>query len=285
MGKMLFLMDVGGNDAIPVLFQEPMAVLPLWFIFVATVVIVLLSIEVGYRVGLARRKYLVGVAEKEPTGEIVAAVLGLLAFMLGFTFHLSASRYDARRALVTEEANAIGTTYLRAGMLQDPQRAEIRKLLREYVDIRLAAIQSGQVRQIIQGIKESEKLHTKLWHEAEAAAAKNPGSVPAGLFTYSLNEVIDLHEKRVTLGLKTHIPTSIWGTLYLIAICSMGILGYHGGLSDSHRLSTVIPLTLAFSIVILLINSLDRPMAGLIKVSQEPLAKLHSVWAAENPAR
>src|SRR5690348_10734501 len=94
----------------------PLDHLPLWGLFGATVAVVLLSIEGGYRLGQSRRRR--SEDEKEgPVGAIVGATLGLLGFILAFTFGLAASRFDARRQIVVEEANDIGTTYLRAGLL------------------------------------------------------------------------------------------------------------------------------------------------------------------------
>src|SRR5262245_51295921 len=118
--------------------------LPLWGLFLATVAVVAASVEVGFQLGQYRRQQTD--QEKEaPVGAIVGATLGLLAFMLAFTFGLASSRFDARRSVVLEESNAIGTTYLRAGLLPEPNAKEIRKLLREYVDVRLNAVQADNV--------------------------------------------------------------------------------------------------------------------------------------------
>ena len=110
----------------------PLDALPLWALFMAILLLVLLAIEGGYRLGQYRRSR--SEQEKEaPVGAMVGATLGLLAFMLAFTFGLAAARFDTRRQLLLDEANAIGTTYLRAGMLPN-QREDILALLRDYVD-------------------------------------------------------------------------------------------------------------------------------------------------------
>src|SRR5215471_9222007 len=129
----------------------PLDVLPLWGLFLAILLLVLLSVEGGYRLGIYRRSR--SEEEKEaPVGAMVGATLGLLAFMLAFTFGLAAARFDTRRHVLLDEANAIGTTYLRAGML--PERGEqIRTLLRDYVAARLEAVESGN---IAEGIGRSE---------------------------------------------------------------------------------------------------------------------------------
>src|SRR5262245_30926773 len=113
-------------------------VLPLWLVFAALLAVMLSAAEVGYRLGQMRHRQ--SGHEKEPTvGGIVAAELGLFAFLLAFTFGLAGARFEARRETLLDEANAIGTSYLRSKLLPEPQRTEVQKLLREYVDIRLAA--------------------------------------------------------------------------------------------------------------------------------------------------
>jgi hypothetical protein len=184
----------------------PLDALPLWGLFMATLLLVLLSVEGGYRLGKYRRSR--SEEEKEaPVGAMAGATLGLLAFMLAFTFGLAAARFDTRRQLLLDEANAIGTTYLRAGMLPD-RRENIRALLRDYVDARLEAVRSGNV---TEGIRRSEHLQGQLWAQAVALGENNPTSIVVGLFVQSLNEVIDLHAKRVTAGLRNRIPGVIWG--------------------------------------------------------------------------
>src|SRR5208337_190367 len=129
-------------------YAGPLDLLPIWGVFLATVAVVLLAVEGGFRLGQYRRRR----SEQEdrpPVGEMVAATLALLAFMLAFTFGMAASRFEVRRGLVIDEANAIGTTYLRAGLLPEPYREEVRKLLREYVSVRLEAIRPEKLNQSI----------------------------------------------------------------------------------------------------------------------------------------
>lgn len=118
--------------------------LPLGGLLVATVAIVLASLEGGYRLGIYRHKR--SESEKElPVGEMVAATLGLLAFLLAFTFSFAASRYENRKQLVLDEANAVGTAWLRAGLLTEPESAESRSLLREYVAVRVEGVSTGDL--------------------------------------------------------------------------------------------------------------------------------------------
>jgi hypothetical protein len=256
----------------------PLDVLPLWGLFLAILLLVLLAVEGGYRLGNYRRRR----SEQEqaaPVGAMVASTLGLLAFMLAFTFGLAATRFDTRRQILLEEANAIGTTYLRAGMLPD-RREAIRTLLRDYVDARIEAVRSGNV---TEGIRRSEHLHDQLWAQAVALGETNPTSIVVGLFIQSLNEVIDLHAKRVTAGLRNRIPGAIWVALFVVAVLSLAAMGYHAGLVATSRSLAVLAVALTFSAVIGLIADLDRPQKGVLKVSQQALLDLRQSMQVPRP--
>jgi hypothetical protein len=210
---------------------------------------------------------------------MVGATLGLLAFILAFTFGLAAARFDARRQVLLDEANAIGTTYLRAGML--PERAEeIRGLLRDYVRARLDAIQSGN---IAEGVRRSENIQHQLWTEAETVGGKNPNSILVGLFVQSLNETIDLHAKRVQAGLRSRIPGAIWLGLFAVAALSLATMGYHAGLSGTRRSLAIVAVAFTFSVVIELIADLDRPREGVLRVSQQALLDVQRSMNAPGP--
>jgi hypothetical protein len=243
--------------------------LPLWGLFIFILLVVLLSVECGYRLGKYRRSR--SEQEKEaPVGTMVGATLGLLAFILAFTFGLAAARFDARRQVLLDEANAIGTTYLRAGIL--PEGGEqIRTLLRDYVATRLEAVESGNIEE---GINRSESIQQQLWSQAESVGQKNPNSIVAGLFVQSLNEVIDLHAKRVQAGVRSRIPGAIWLGLFAVAALSLAAMGYQAGLARTRRSLAVFAVAITFSVVIELIADLDRPQQGVLRVSQHALLDL-----------
>ena len=256
----------------------PLDGLPLWAFFGAVLVLVLLSVEGGYRLGRSRRKRSEGEVEA-PVGAMVGATLGLLAFMLAFTFGSAAERYDSRRQLVLDEANAIGTTYLRAGMLPD-RRDEVRRLLRDYVDTRLEAVRSGK---IVDGIRQSEQLQEQLWAQAVTLGERNPGSIVVGLFVTSLNEVIDIHSKRLTAGVRNRIPGAIWLALLAVAVLALAAMGYHAGLAGPTRSLAQVAVALTFSVVIGLIGDLDRPQEGTLTVSQQALVDLRQSMQGPRP--
>jgi hypothetical protein len=231
----------------------------------------LLAAEAGFRLGKYRRRH--GEAEISHANAIIAATLALMAFMLAFTFGMGGSRFDSRRHLVVEESNAVGTTYLRAAMLPEAQRTEVRNLLREYVEVRLRIVQDldGYA---AEGLARSEEIHGLLWSHAAALGRDNDRSITIGLFIESLNEVIDLHSKRVAAGLVHRIPAIIWITLFFIGLLGTTVIGYRAGLTGHRGIPATLALILAFSAVMILIMDLDRPGQGLFEVSQWSMAEL-----------
>ena len=258
--------------------SRPLDALPLWALFVGILLVVLFSVEFGYRLGKYRRSR--REEEKEaPLGTMVGATLGLLAFILAFTFGLAANRFDNRRQVLLDEANAIGTTYLRAGML--PESGEqIRGLLREYVSVRLNAVRSQN---LAEGIRRSEDVQQKVWTEAETVGNKNPNSIVVGLFIQSLNEMIDLHAKRVQAGVRSRIPGAIWLGLFAVACLSFATMGYHAGLSVTRRSLAILAVAVTFSVVIELIADLDRPLEGVLRVSQQALLDVQQSMKPPGP--
>lgn len=253
--------------------------LPLWGVFVVTLFLVLLAVELGYRAGTYRRKR--SEQEKDaPVGAMAAATLALLAFILAFTFGMAANRFDARRQAVLEEANAIGTTYLRAGLLAEPYRKTIRELLREYVDVRLEAVRTGKAEE---AIRRSGELQNLLWAQAIAVGEKNPNSIVVGLFIQSLNEMIDVHAKRVMIGVRSRVPGTVWLVLYGVAFVAVGAMGYQEGLARSSRSFAILAVAFAFSVVLWLIADLDRPQEGTLKVSQQPLIDVRNSMTEPKP--
>ena len=255
--------------------DEPLDTLPLWSLLAVVLLIVLVSAECGYRLG--RR---VGRPEDEkdaPLGEMVGATLALLAFLLAFTFGLAASRYDTRRQLLLDEANAIGTTYLRAALL--PEGAgDIRPLLRQYVDLRLEA---ARAHDLARNLRRADAVQRQLWARAASLMRAAQGSIAVGLFVQSLNELIDLHAKRVTADIRNRIPPAIWASLYGVTILSFAVLGYHAGLVSTRRSRAALPVAVTFAVVIWLIADLDRPREGTLTLSQQALVDVRASMSAQ----
>lgn len=249
---------------------EPLDILPLWLFFISSIGLGLLAMEIGYRMG--KKSQSMSPVEKEgPVGAMVGSTLGLLAIILAFTFNLAASRFDARRLAVLEEANAIGTTWLRARLLPEPNQLEICNLLKEYVDLRIRMVRDGTIQQ---GLKESGILHEKLWQQLKIVTNTSSSPFMAGLFMQSLNQVIDLHGKRVFLGLHNRIPYPIWMALIILEVIGMIGMGYQSGLSATRRSPMMMFLAIAFSSILFLIVDLDRSQEGFLRVSQQALVDL-----------
>ena len=260
-------------------YATPFDALSLWGMLLFIVVVLLLALECGYRIGKWRHRETPDERE-QPVGAMVASILGLLALLLGFTFSMAASRFEARRQVVLEEANAIGTTYLRARLLPEPERFEIQKLLRRYVDVRISGVAD---RKVNEAAAESESIHELLWTQASAAAEKNPNSIITGVFIQSLNEVIDLHAKRVMISLRSRIPMVIWLSLLFLTILGTASTGYQAGLSATRRSPAMLGVVLGFALVLSLIADLDRGQEGLLRVSQQALIDVQKSIQADKP--
>ena len=236
-------------------------------------VILTVTIRLGCHFGL-RKQAGINDAGRSQFASIQGAVLGLLALLLGFTFAMTVSRFDARKQLVLEEANAIGTAFLRAQLLPEPNRSEIAGLLRRYVDVRLLFYEAGiDEKKLRETNDQSERIQRQLWSQATAVAKLDKRAVTTGLFIQTLNEVIDLHAKRIT-AMQNHVPESIILLLCLVAILSLGLTGYGCGLAGQRHVIVTTTMAILIVAVIYLIIDLDRPRRGLIKVSQKSMIDL-----------
>lgn len=253
---------------------------PLWGFFLGTVALVLLSTEIGHRAGMAAHR----TAPKEkpaPASGVSAAVLGLTAFMLAFAFGSVASRYDARKTLVREDANAIRTAWARTEFLPEADRAQSRRLMLRYLDARIAFAQRRaqfSADSLAAARRESENLLAQLWRIAVANARKDMNSDVAALYIESLNELAALNATRIVVGAQLRLPPMIWFALMGLTALGMGAAGYHEGLIDSARSRLMVVLAVAFALVIVMLAALDQPH-GFVQVTQQPLVDLRDAIA------
>ena len=251
--------------------------MPTLAFFVGTILLVMISIEAGYRLGQAAHRR--SKAEKEsPVSAIEGSVLALLAFILAFTFEIASNRFDARRELVRTEANTIRTVWHRSDFLPESERAETKMLLRKYAYARASAFQSADDERVERVLDEAEKIQERLWAMAVTHAYKDLNSDVAALYIESLNEMSAVHASRVALGLQARIPPGIWFTLAALTLFGMIMVGYQAGVVASKRTLAMPILAIAFASVIALISSLDHPIGGftLTQVSQQPMIDLVS---------
>jgi hypothetical protein len=244
--------------------------LPLWGVFLISIAIILLSLEFGFQIG-RRERGRSSDSGKIQTGPVVAASLGLLAFILAFTFGAVTSRFDERKQLVLDEANAIGTTYLRADVLPANDRAMVQQLLLDYVTLRIDVAQAVQIERLGELQGKSEEIQRELWSRAVDITEQQP-TPSTGLFMQSVNDVIDLHQMRLTVLQYHRMPVIFWVALYGLTVVAMVVGGYDSGLTGGRRsVTTVMSLALAFSVVLILVVALDRPGQQLSKVTQAAL--------------
>ena len=243
--------------------------LPEWACFIATLIFVQLSHEIGFRIGTIRRLR-PGENPETAAGTISGVAIGLLAFMLAFTFNGASNNHDLRKDLLIDEANTIRTAYQRSMQLPDPYCANVRDLLREYVDIRLNMSQLRRTN-FRQAFNRMQAIQHDLWSTALELQKKEPNTPMLGLFTESLNELFNLNAKRSNAFLQGRISTIVWIVLYLLTFITMAMVGYRIGLHGIRSTFMEITLALAFSAVLLLIIILDHPN-GMLKVDPRPLA-------------
>lgn len=241
----------------------------------------LLVLELGFRLGRARNRPGDDGA-REHIGSLQGSVLGLLALLLGFTFAMAVSRFDMRKALVLEEANAIGTSLLRAALLPEPMRHEVPRHLAAYVDARLAFYRTGvDADSLATAAAQAARLEHSLWLAAAAATDADPHSVAASLFVQSLNEVSDVREKR-RVALDNHVPEAVVCLLLAASAVALALVAYGCGLNGRRRFASNATFALLLALVLTTIFDIDRPRRGLIQVSQDSLVRLK---ASLPPAR
>lgn len=235
---------------------------------------ILAANELGYRLGRWRRLE-ADVGAKSQTNAIQAAMLGLLALLLGFTFTMALQRFDARSEAALKEANAIGTAYLRTQLLPEAQRQEAKDMIADYVALRIAAnkvdLTQAKVRRAQQ--REVEKAQDALWGVALDAASMDPRPVTSGLFIQSLNDLIDAYGER-NAALRKHVPEVVLFLLFAVFLIAAAVLGYSGGLEGGRPFLATLAMSLLIVLVIFIIIDLDRPRRGLIEVSQDSMLDL-----------
>ncbi len=229
-------------------------------LFGATIIGILIGRSIG-----SRRDTL-----REPLTVVQAALVGLVALLLAFGLAMAVDRYQSRRAAVVSQANAIGTTYLRAQTPAEPMRSESMDLLKQYAD---AAIALGSTKPDSSAFEAASAaqvaLEQQLWGLAGDSLKEAPQDSAPRLYAESLNEMIDAHTTRVA-SLDNRVPGPVLWVQLLAAALGLGMLGM---LLASHDRGVFMALlaTALVTVILLVIFDLDRPHRSLIKVPQAPL--------------
>jgi hypothetical protein len=243
-----------------------------WLVIGILLVLMFAGEEIGYRFGRRRRDDY-DADGRSNFSNLQVGLFGLFGLLLAFTFNMAQSRYEARREVIVNEANAIGTASLRADLVAEPARGEIRALLRDYVDRRIAppGIRLADLRR---QIAESEAIQTRLWARAAAAAVATP-TPAAALLVPAVNDVIDLHGKRVAAS-RAHVPEAAIVLVIAFALGAALITGFRNGVGHRHARLPSAAFLVTVTAVIGVIIDLDRPQRGLISLDQRPLIELRA---------
>ncbi|HEY9458146.1 MAG TPA: hypothetical protein VIQ56_09615 [Gaiella sp.] len=212
---------------------------------------------------------------REPFGVLQGALLGVVGLILAFGLSLAVGRYEGRRTAVVDEANAIGTTYLRAQLIAEPARTRSLALLREYTDlaIRLAhdVPSSSDMRRTA---AEEGVVQRRLWRLAGEALDADPVASGPRLYVDSLNTMIDMQTVRIS-GLNNRVPGAVLALEVIGAAIALGLLGLFLSVLGRGLLPIVFAAALV-SMLLLVTFDLDRPVRGLITVPATPLESLRA---------
>lgn len=247
------------------------------FVFVT----MLLAAFTGHVAQLMMRRAAPGTQEDHnQESYLVGSMLGILALLMAFSFSMALDRYEERRHLVIQEANAIGTSYLRAQLLDEPYRTRLSQLLVAYTDNRIAlgtASRASLGRQLAL----NDKLLTDIWAAVVAArdSANSHGVTTGILITF--NEVIDLDTER-KVARQVRVPAPVLMLLYVFLILTAAVLGYV--VEERRARLGVLVLFILLSLYGSIIADLNRPTSGNIKESQEAMLMLRQSLRSQPPA-
>jgi hypothetical protein len=235
---------------------------------------ILIPILIGQRYGLILKSKS-GKVNDSPVGSVVGTALGLLAFMLAFTFQIVDNRYNSRKELLLNEVTTIRTSYLRAGLIPEPYRSNTRKLLIEYTDLREAIVNDVTPEKVEHLKVRSQAILDSLWSYSEAIGAQDRSSESYSLYMGSINDLVEIYNQRVTLTFEYRIPVPILWVLFIITLFSMLLLGYQFGISGKKNNILAVFIAIIFASVMWLILALDRPEMGFMRLNQNPVITLH----------
>jgi hypothetical protein len=242
----------------------------IYFVFFA---LMLAATEAGFHLG---RKSEANTPDKtkSQTSAVEAAILGVLALLLGFTMSMAVSRFEARKQLVLAEANAIGTSCALTDLLPAAEGSEIASLLRQYVNVRVQYGAAGNDLSRLAILQvQIVRLQKEVWARAVAYGQKDPNPVKAGLLLQSLNQTIDLESAR-RMAMQNHVPVSVIYLDGIVGLLAAMLVGFSFGLNGRRQIFSMCVLTLAITLVFAVIIDLDRPRSGLIRVGQQPMIDL-----------
>ncbi len=243
-----------------------------------------LVMSIGYLIGKRHREQEDLAEKREKTaGTLTGAMLALLGFMLAVSLSMADSKFQERRKLILDEANAISTSILRAQAIGGVHGAEIVRLLEDYTRLRLEFFAAGEDRTKLKKVyDQTQILQNSIWDRVSAIAQAAPTPI-SGLLLSSLNEVFDLGTSRRWV-LEVRIPPYVIKLLLVFSLLSVGTMAYYFGTCGVYHPVLSGLLFVALTFIILLIMDLDRPRSGYIKPEQSPLTWLIEDRKSQIPA-
>jgi len=248
----------------------------LFVVLIALIAILLLFIESGYRLGSGRVQ---NKAQISQVRAIMGASLGLVAFMMAFTFSMAHTHFEDRTEGLVFETNVITQTYRAADLLEEPVHSQARRLLMDFVDLRIetgAAAAEGRLSEVGLAIEQSEQIHEQLWGLATGPDIADSDGRGLDMFTSSVVELMNTHTTRLEAVLYNRIPSVIWLSLLFMTCLSMLTMGYQAGLTAARSQFATWTLAIAFSSVMVLIMDLDRPIMTLFDVNDQIMIDLRA---------
>jgi len=223
---------------------------------------------------------------REPFAALQAALLGLVGLLLAFGLAMAVDRYEHRRAAVVADANAIGTTYLRAQTLAEPSRTASLARLRAYTDTSIRLSRSVPASDAARRAgADGQKLQRELWALAGRSLAAAPSDSAPRLYVETLNEMIDMQTVRVA-GLNNRVPSAVLVIEVVGAAIGLGLLAMYLAIL-SRGVAAVVLAAVFVSVLLLITFDLDRPTRGVVTVPDAPLVALRASMelppAAEGP--
>lgn len=243
---------------------------PLWGIGLALIALFFLASELGY-VGYHRVRRQPGDKSASDEVQVLSTALVLLGLLLGFTFSMALSRYDERRNQVVQEANDIGTAWLRAGLYDSEAAQQLQAKLHDYARTRIAGSRGDDNEGAYVEVKlEGAALRNQIWALTRAVTAPEPATPQAASLVAAVNAVLDTATRREA-AIEERIPGQVMGLLMVYSIISAALLGYvFGAYGAPHRVTGLVLFTL-LSMTLVLILDLDRSQGGGVRVNQQPM--------------
>lgn len=214
--------------------------------------------------------------ERDHSGVVETAVFTTFGLIVAFTFTRAAARYDERRMLILEETNAIGTAWLRLDLLPEPSRPQLKALMREYLDERLAVHEAlPDIQAAQQHVRRTGELQTMLWQQARDASAAESRGWPPMLVMPALNAMFDIGTSRV-VAVTVHVPEVIIAMLFALALLASLFVGYGEAPDKPRNWPNRLIFTLTAAVTIYVTLDLEYPRVGLITLesADRPLIEL-----------